>query len=95
MPISQAEWDAIKYAARDRDFIASVGLATKIEPMQLKSGKWRAYLRDFITPWTPRGQEAESKEVVRDDYGYIITEDSRENLVARLKYFYPHWRWLA
>src|SRR4030067_979794 len=42
MPISQAEWDAIKYAARDRDFIASVGLATKIEPMQLKSGKWRA-----------------------------------------------------
>ena len=93
MSMSQAEIEAARYAARDRDFIATVGLSTQVEPMQIKTGKWRAYLRDFITPWSNHGQEAESREVVRDSYGYIVTEPSREQLVIRLRDEYPGWKW--
>ena len=93
MSISEAEMVALKYAARERDFVAAVGLNAQVEPMQLKSGKWRAYLRDFVTPWSPRGQEAESKEVVRDTYGYIITGATRDELISKLRGEYPMWRW--
>ncbi len=93
MTMSEAEISAARYAARDRDFIATVGLSTRVEALPLKSGKWRAYLTDFVTPWSPRGQAAESKEVVRDDYGYIITEPTQEQLVARLREIYPGWKW--
>jgi len=93
MSIAQAEKDALRYAARDRDFIATAGLHTSVEALPLKSGKWRAYLRDFVTPWSPRGQDAESKEVIRDGYGYIITGASREELITKLKQEYPNWKW--
>lgn len=87
--------DALKYAARERDFIAVVGFSTQVEPLQLKSEKWRAYLRNFVTPWSPRGQAAESKEVVRDLYDNIITANSREELTKKLRAEYPYWRWLT
>ena len=90
MPISQDEINAARY----RDFIAIVGLSNKVEPMQLKSGKWRAYLTDFVTPWSPRGQQAESREVVRDVYSYIITANTRQELISKLRLEYPGWRWL-
>lgn len=93
MTMSQAEIDALKYNARDRDFIATVGLSTNVEILSLKSGKWRAFLTSFITPWSPRGQTAESKGVVRDNYGYIVTADSRDELILKLKEEYPNWRW--
>ena len=93
MIMSEAEISATKYASRDREFIATTGLFTKVEALPLKSGKWRAYLTEFVTPWSPRGQGAESKEVVRDDYGYIITESTQEQLVARLREIYPGWKW--
>jgi len=93
MTMSQAEIEAARYNARDRDFIATAGLSTSVEAMPLKSGKWRAYLRDFVTPWSPRGQEAESKEVVRDTYGYIISGANKDNLIVKLKQEYPGWRW--
>ena len=93
MTISDTEAAALKYAARDRDFIATAGLNTAVEPLQLRSGKWRAYLRDFITPWSNHGQEAESKEVVRDNYGNIITGATKEVLILLLKEEYPNWRW--
>lgn len=93
MSISQGEMDALKYAARERDFVAVVGLATAVEVLPLKSGKWRAYLTDFVTPWSPHGQAAESKEVVRDLYGYIITGATRVELIARLEEEYPNWKW--
>jgi len=91
--MSQAEIDALRYAARDRDFVATAGLNTRVELMQLRNGKWRAYYRDFITPSSPRGQEAESKEVARDSYGYIITGETRQMLIARLQDEYSNWRW--
>jgi hypothetical protein len=93
MSMSQAEIEQARYNARERDFIAVVGLNTPVEPLQLKSGKWRAYLRNFVTPWSPRGQEAESKEVMRDGYGNIITGTTREELIAKLRAEYPGWRW--
>ena len=93
MFISEAEMKQLKYNARERDFIATVGIVTQVEPMQFKSRKWRAYLRGFTTPWSPRGQAAESKEVVRDHYDNIITANSREELITRLKCEYPNWRW--
>ena len=93
MSMSQAEIDALGYAARDRDFIATAGLHTRVEALPLKSGKWRAYLGDFVTPWSPRGQAAENKEVIRDGYGYIITGASREELITKLKQEYPSWKW--
>ena len=93
MSMSQAEIEAAQYSARDRDFIATVGLNIMVEALSLKSGKWRAYLIDLVTPWSPRGQTAESKEVVRDNYGYIIITKSREELITRLKCEYPGWRW--
>ncbi len=93
MSMSQAEIDALKYNARERDFIATVGLHTEVEALPLKSGKWRAYLTDFITPWSPRGQVAESKEVVRNGFGYLITGDNRKQLIEMLKCEYPGWKW--
>ncbi len=91
--MSQAEKDALKYTARDRDFIATTGLHSAVEAIPLKSGMWRAYVTDFVTPGTPRGQAAESKEVVKDNYGYIITEATRELLIIKLKQEYPGWKW--
>ena len=91
--ISETEMRALRFNARERDFIATAGLNTQVEPLQLKSGKWRAYLRDFVTPWSPRGQEAESKVVVRDGYDNIITGATREELINKLKAEYPNWRW--
>ncbi len=93
MTMSQAEIDALRYASRERDFVAVVGLHSKVEALQLKSGKWRAYFTDFVTPWSPRGQSAESKEVVRDNYGYIVTGATRGELITRLKEEYPNWKW--
>lgn len=93
MVMSQAEIDALKYNARERDFIATAGLHTSVEVLPLVSGKWRAYLTDFITPWSNHGQEAESKEVVRDNYGYIITGGNRKQLIEMLKCEYPGWKW--
>lgn len=93
MPMSQAELEAVQHVARKRDFIATTGLSTQVEPMQIQSGKWRAYLRDFVVSWSPTGQEAEYKEVVRDNFGYIMTEPTRESLIARLRKEYPGWKW--
>jgi len=93
MAMSQAEIDALQYNARNRDFIATAGLHTSVEALPLKSGKWRAYLTDFITPRSPRGQSAESKEVVRDNYGYIISGATKVALIERLKQEYPNWKW--
>jgi len=93
MVMSDAEQGSLRYAARERDFIATAGLDTQVEAIALKSGKWRAYLRDFVTPWSPRGQEAESKQVVRNLYGFIFTGDTREELIAMLKAEYPGWKW--
>ena len=95
MTISQTEMNLLRYAARERDFIAVVGLFTEVEPLQLKSGKWRAYLRDFVTPWSPRGQKAESKEVICDGYANIITGATRDDLIDKLKAEYPNWRWIT
>lgn len=91
--ISEAEKAALKYSARERDFIAMAGLGTKVEVLRLNRGKWRAYLTNFVTPHSPRGQQAESKEVVRDNYGYIITGATRNDLVVELKQEYPNWKW--
>lgn len=93
MSMSQTEIDALKYAARERDFIAVTGLHSNVEALQLKSGKWRAYITDFVTPWSPRGQSDESKEVVHDNYGYILTEATKEELITKLKQEYPGWKW--
>jgi len=93
MSMSQTEIDALRYAARERDFIAVAGLHSSVEALQLKSGKWRAYIIDFITPWSPRGQSAESKEVVRDNYGFIIARATRGELITKLKEEYPNWKW--
>lgn len=93
MTISDREMQALRFAARERDFIASLPYGTLVESMQLKSGKWRAYLRSFVTPWSPRGQKAESKEVVRDGYDNIITASTRDQLVAMLRLEYPGWKW--
>ena len=91
--MSDAEQAALRYAARDRDYIASVGLGTRVEAVPLKSDKWRAYLEDFVTPNSPMGQQAETKEVVRNGFGNIITEPTREALVSRLREEYPGWKW--
>lgn len=89
--ISKVEIDALN--ALKPDYIATVATGTQVEVIQLKSGKWRAYLRDFITPWSPRGQQATSKEVVRDNYGYIITGATKVALTRGLKQEYPYWRY--
>ncbi len=93
MTMSQVEIDQARYNARERDFIATMPYGGNVEPMQLKSGKWRAYIRYFVTPNSPRGQEAESKEVVRDGYGYIISGATRIDLIGKLKAEYPGWKW--
>ena len=93
MTMSQREVEQARYNARDRDFIASLPYGCSIEPMMLKSGKWRAYIRYFVTPATPRGQEAESKEAVRDGYDNIITANSRDELILKLRQEYPGWKW--
>jgi len=95
MSISAAEQEALKYMGRERDFVASFPYGGCVEPLQLKNGKWRAYIKYFIIPWSPRGQKAESKEVVRDNYGFIITATSHEQLIAKLKDEYPGWKWLT
>lgn len=89
--MSQVEKDALH--TPEPDYIATVALDTLVEVLQIKSGKWRAYLRDFITPWSPRGQEAMSREVVRDNYGYIITGATRKQLITMLQKEYSNWRW--
>ncbi len=93
MTISQAEKEALKYSSRERDFIATAGLHSSVEAIQLKSGKWRAYISNFITPHSPSGQEAESKEVVRDNYGYIITGANRGSLISKIREEYAGWKW--
>ncbi len=95
MTMSEAEVKQAQYNARKRDFIATAGLNTSVEIMQLKSGKWRAYLRDFVTPWSPRGHEAETQEVLRDGYGNIITAPTRELLISKIHTEYSGWKWLT
>ena len=93
--ISDAEIAALRHAARHRDFVATVAPHNiSVEPIQLRSGKWRAYLRSFVTPWSPRGQEAETKEVVRDMFDNILSGDTREQLLSKLRSEYPGWKWL-
>lgn len=92
MVMSEREIAQAKYNARDRDFVATVGLSTHVELLPLQSGKWRAYLSDFVT-CSPRGFDAETKEVVRDVYGNIITGADRIDLLTKLKTEYPGWRW--
>ncbi len=74
------------------EIIASV-CGDSVEPLQLRSGKWRAYIRSFITPHSPLGQEAMSKEVVRDNYGNIINGATKVALIKELKTEYPGWNW--
>lgn len=93
MSISEAEMQALKFASRDRDFIASLPYGGQVELLPLKSGNWRAYIRYFVTPSSPRGQETEAKEVVRDGYDNIITGATRDDLVAKLKAEYSGWKW--
>jgi hypothetical protein len=90
--MTQSEMDALKYATRDRDLVACLGLGDQIEILQLKSGVYRAYIRSFVTQ-SPRGYKAETKEVVRDGFDYIITGKTRDNLISKLKTEYPGWRW--
>jgi hypothetical protein len=77
------------------DIIASVGF-TSVEPKKLKNGKWRAYLYTE-SPHAMSNPRAYScpydREVVRDNYGYIINAPSREELITKLKMEYPRWKW--
>lgn len=70
-------------------YIKSVG---SIEARQLNDNKWRAYIVTERTPSNPRYCSYD-REVVRDNYGYIITEPSLEQLIDRLKREYPGWDW--
>ena len=71
--------------------VASI-FSTVVFVEQGKSGSWRAYLYNERTPNNPRYCSYD-REVVRDDYGYIITESTRETLVERLLKSYPNWKW--
>ena len=73
------------------EIIASVGCSS-VEPLQLRNGKWRAYLRSETTPSNPIAF-AYDKEVVRDNYGYIISGATKVALIEKLKIEYPNWQW--
>ncbi len=73
------------------DVIASVS-ACSVIPEQLKSGRWRGYLYSERTPSNPVAF-AWDREVVRDEWGDIITEPTQEALIDRLRLTYPGWHW--
>lgn len=75
----------------NNDIVASI-CSTVVSIEQLKAGVWRAYLYNERTPNNPRYCSYD-REVVRDDYGYIITEPTRDKLVSRLRKAYPGWKW--
>jgi hypothetical protein len=93
--ISPAELAALR--APKPDLVATVGgfvaPGEQVEIRHLKkSGLWRAYLIAENYPMNPRAFSW-SSEVVRDQYGYIISGSSRDDLIAKLKVEYPNWRW--
>lgn len=73
------------------DIVASVqGCA--VELIQLKNGAWRAYILTERSPRNPRYCSYD-KEVVRDNYGYIISGATKAALITHLKIEYPHWKY--
>ena len=63
-----------------------------VELRQLKKGSWRAYIFSERTPMNPRYCSYD-KEVVRDNYGYIISGATKVALIDKLKREYPNWEW--
>ena len=75
------------------EIIATIG-GNGVEPLQLSNGRWRAYIRSERTPSNPVAF-AYDKEVVRDNYGYIISGATKAALIETLKEEYPNWKWVA
>lgn len=78
------------------DIIAYIKFAGAVEPKQLRNGKWRAYLytESSHAISNPRAWSCPyDREVVRDNYDYIINGSTREELISKLKEEYPNWEW--
>jgi len=76
---------------KEMEIVATIS-GNSVEPLQLRNGSWRAYIRSECTPSNPVAF-AYDKEVVRDNYGYIISGATKVALIEKLKTEYPNWKW--